>query len=88
MVSKSWSGDRLRVFSKKEVHDMKCNMGKTDKVVRIVVGVVIAVLGIAFKSWWGLLAVIPLGTAVAGWCALYVPFKISTAKKETAAKKA
>jgi len=67
---------------------MKCNMGKTDKVVRIVVGVVIAVLGIAFKSWWGLLAVIPLGTAVAGWCALYVPFKISTAKKETAAKKA
>ena len=88
MVSKSWSGDRLSVFSKKEVDDMKCNMGKTDKVVRIVIGVVIAVLGIAFKSWWGILAVIPLGTAVAGWCALYVPFKISTAKKETAAKKA
>ena len=66
---------------------MKCNVGKTDKVVRIVVGIVIAVLGIAFKSWWGLLAVIPLGTAAAGRCCLYVPLKISTVKKETAAKK-
>ena len=67
---------------------MTCNIGKTDKVARIVIGIVIAVLGIAFKSWWGLVAVIPLGTAAVGWCCLYVPFKISTVKKETATKKA
>ena len=67
---------------------MTCNVGKSDKVIRIVIGIVIAVLGIAFKSWWGLLALIPLGTAAVGWCPVYVPFKISTAKKETKAKKA
>jgi len=67
---------------------MNCNIGKTDKIVRIVAGIVIAAVGIAAKSWWGLLAVIPIGTAVVGWCPLYVPFKISTAKKETAEKKA
>jgi hypothetical protein len=66
---------------------MTCNIGKTDKVVRIVIGLVIAVLGIAFKSWWGLLAVLPLGTTAVGWCPVYVPFKISTAKKETETKK-
>jgi len=68
--------------------DINCNIGKTDKIVRIVAGIVIAAVGIAAKSWWGLLAVIPIGTAVVGWCPLYVPFKISTAKKETAEKKA
>jgi hypothetical protein len=67
---------------------MTCNIGKTDKIVRIVAGIVIAAAGIAFKGWWGLIAVIPLGTALAGWCPLYVPFKISTAKKETKTGKA
>jgi hypothetical protein len=67
---------------------MKRNMGRTDRVIRIVIGIVVAALGIAFKSWWGLLAVIPLGTAAIGWCALYAPFKISTAKKETKTEKA
>ena len=67
---------------------MTCNMGKTDRGIRLVIGIVIAVLGIYFKSWWGLLAVLPLGTAAIGWCALYAPLKISTVKKETEAKKA
>jgi hypothetical protein len=66
---------------------MTCNIGKSDKMVRIVVGIVIAILGIAFKSWWGLLAIIPLGTALISWCPLYVPLKMSTVKKETEAKK-
>ena len=66
---------------------MTCNIGKTDKMIRIVAGIVIAILGIAFKSWWGLLAILPLGTTAIGWCPLYVPLKISTAKKEGDAKK-
>jgi Inner membrane protein YgaP-like, transmembrane domain len=77
----------LTPFDKMEAADMKCNIGKTDKMIRIVIGIVIAILGIAFKSWWGLLAIIPLGTAAVGWCALYVPLKISTAKKVTEEKK-
>ena len=65
---------------------MTCNMGKTDRGIRFVIGIVIAALGIYFKSWWGLLAILPLGTAAIGWCALYVPLKISTAKKATETK--
>jgi hypothetical protein len=61
---------------------MTCNMGKADRGIRAVLGVVIIALGIVFKSWWGVVGIIPLATAAMGWCPGYVPFKISTAKKE------
>jgi hypothetical protein len=63
---------------------MTCNIGKTDKIIRVIAGLVIAVLGFYFKSWWGLLAIIPLLTAAIGNCPLYIPFKISTIEKKKA----
>lgn len=59
---------------------MKCNVGKTDKIIRIIVGLAIGAAGLYFNSWWGLLGIIPLGTALFGRCGLYVPFGISTRK--------
>ena len=59
---------------------MKCNVGKTDKVIRIIVGLGIGAAGIYFKSWWGLIGILPVFTALAGWCPLYLPFRISTCK--------
>lgn len=59
---------------------MKPNMGKFDRVIRIIIGIIIAVIGIYFKSWWGLLALIPFAAAALSFCPLYVPFKISTTK--------
>ncbi|MCX6555895.1 MAG: DUF2892 domain-containing protein [Candidatus Aminicenantes bacterium] len=61
---------------------MTCNVGKTDRIVRVIVGAGIAALGFYFKSWWGLLAIVPLLTAAIGFCPLYVPLKISTVKKK------
>jgi hypothetical protein len=61
---------------------MTCNMGTADRVIRLVIGVAIAALGFYYKSWWGLLAIIPLATAALGFCGLYVPLKISTIKKK------
>ncbi len=60
---------------------MKRNMGKVDKTIRIVAGVVIIILGIVFKSWWGLIGVLPIAISVVGFCPVYAPFKISTMKK-------
>ena len=60
---------------------MKCNVGKTDKIIRWVIGIVIAILGIYYQSWWGLLAIIPIATAIFGFCGLYVPLKINTCEK-------
>jgi len=61
---------------------MKCNIGPVDRLIRIIIGLVIAVLGVVFDSYWGLIGLIPLATGLFKWCPLYVPFKISTAKKE------
>jgi hypothetical protein len=54
------------------------NVGNLDRIIRIILGVVIFVLGIAAQSWLALLAVIPLGTALVGWCPLYRLFGMNT----------
>jgi Inner membrane protein YgaP-like, transmembrane domain len=57
------------------------NVGSTDKIIRIVLGVAIGAWGIWAQNWWGLIGLVPLGTALMGWCPAYFPFKINTAKK-------
>lgn len=61
---------------------MKCNMGKGDRIFRAFVGIAALGAGFYFQSWWGLLGLIPLGTALVGWCPAYVPFNFSTAPKD------
>ncbi|MGD9661276.1 MAG: DUF2892 domain-containing protein [Porticoccaceae bacterium] len=57
---------------------MKCNVGKTDRILRVIAGLVIITLGVIYQSWWGLLGVIPLTTATLGWCPAYIPFGFSS----------
>ena len=59
---------------------MKCNVGKTDKIIRVIIGLIIIVIGFYFKSWWGAVGVIPIFTAAIGWCPAYLPFGISSCK--------
>jgi hypothetical protein len=64
---------------------MKMNVGKTERVIRFVVGVVIVVIGIAYQSWWGLVGLVPIATALVGWCPPYALLGIDT--RPVAAKK-
>ncbi len=57
---------------------MKRNVGNTDRIVRIVLGLALIALGLYFGTWWGLIGLVPLATAAIGWCPLYAPFGIST----------
>ncbi|MFC1493618.1 DUF2892 domain-containing protein [candidate division KSB1 bacterium] len=61
---------------------MTCNVGKADRIFRIVLGIIIISAGIYFKSFWGAIGLIPLTTAALKWCPLYLPMKLSTAKKD------
>lgn len=66
---------------------MKKNVGSTDKVVRIVLGLIIIALGINYQSWLGIIGLVPIFTALIGWCPAYLPFGISTCKtKESQSK--
>ena len=57
---------------------MKCNVGKTDRILRTVVGLAALAAGIYFKSWWGAVGLVLLATAVFRFCPAYVPFGLST----------
>jgi hypothetical protein len=62
---------------------MKCNVGKSDKILRVLIGLIIIGTGFYFKSWWGGIGIVPILTAVIGWCPLYTPLRISTCKIKT-----
>ena len=61
---------------------MKQNVGSTDKIIRIILGILIAALGYYFKSWWGLIALIPFLTALISFCPIYPIFGHSTKKEK------
>ncbi|MFC1553655.1 DUF2892 domain-containing protein [candidate division KSB1 bacterium] len=58
---------------------MKCNVGKTDMIFRIIAGILVIAAGYYFKSWWGLIGLTFILTASLKWCPAYLPFKFSTA---------
>jgi hypothetical protein len=61
---------------------MKINIGSTDRILRLVAGIGIAIGGIIFESYWGLIGVVLLATAVFRFCPLYPLLGINTDKKE------
>lgn len=66
---------------------MTTNIGGLDRVLRIVAGVVLLVLGaVGPLGWWGLVGLVPLGTALIGFCPVYPILGINTcpAKKRAA----
>jgi hypothetical protein len=57
---------------------MKCNVGNTDKAIRLFLALVIGAVGFYFKSWWGLVAIVPLVTGLISFCPLYTILGLST----------
>ena len=53
---------------------MQKNVGSVDRILRIVVGVVLIALVFVMPDLanpWGWIGVVPLGTALIGWCPAY-----------------
>lgn len=67
---------------------MKKNIGSADKIIRILVALLIGglyfshVISGTLALVLAVLAVVFLATAVVGFCPLYLPFGISTRKKD------
>jgi hypothetical protein len=47
------------------------NLGKVDRILRSGIGLALFGVGLFFQSWWGALGVVPLLTALNGFCPLY-----------------
>ena len=55
------------------------NVGTIDRVLRVVVGLVLlSLVFVGPKTWWGLVGLVPLLTAMMGSCPLYSIVGLST----------
>jgi len=64
---------------------MTPNVGNLDRVLRIVVGLgLLALIFVGPKTLWGLIGLVPLGTALIGFCPLYKVLGICTDSKQRA----
>ena len=60
---------------------MKQNLGSVDRIIRIIIGIVLLSLIFILDSgarWFGLIGLIPLLTAIIGFCPLYKIFGLSS----------
>ena len=62
---------------------MKCNVGKTEQIVRIVTGVAIVLLGLYFRNCWGLIGLAPIVTGSIRYCPVSDVLRISTCVLKT-----
>ena len=61
---------------------MNPNVGGADRIIRIILGLGLIGWGVATQNWWGAIGVVLLATALAGWCPVYLPLGINTAKRQ------
>ena len=59
---------------------MKANVGETDRIIRIVLGIAIIIAGIVLHTWWGLVGLLPIVTGLIRFCGLYAVLGINTVK--------
>jgi hypothetical protein len=65
-----------------EGNAMKQNIHNIEKIIRVLLGIIIlSLVFIGPKSWWGLIGILPILTGLSGWCPPYQLLGISTCKK-------
>ncbi|PIS27888.1 MAG: hypothetical protein COT43_08195 [Candidatus Marinimicrobia bacterium CG08_land_8_20_14_0_20_45_22] len=47
------------VFNNNQRLAMKCNLRRTDKIVKVFIGLMAILIGFYFKNWWGAIGLIP-----------------------------
>lgn len=61
---------------------MNANIGSIDRYLRILIGILIIGYGFFAKSWWGLIGIVPVITALTKYCPVYGIIKFSTNKEK------
>lgn len=62
---------------------MICNIGTTERIIRAIVGIaLIALVFVGPQTPWGWIGIIPLATAIVGWCPPYALLGINTCRSK------
>lgn len=55
------------------------NVGPVDRAIRLIAGVgLLSLVLVGPQTWWGLVGILPLVTALVGWCPPYALLGIAT----------
>jgi hypothetical protein len=57
---------------------MKTNIGPIDRTIRIIIGAAALATGYFLNSWWGLVGLLPIVTAIVRFCPAYLPLGLNT----------
>jgi hypothetical protein len=57
---------------------MKKNVGNIDRILRLILGAAVLGAGWFFQSWFGLLGLVFIGTALINWCPIYAAIGVNT----------
>jgi hypothetical protein len=78
------AGGHSHPLAASEETSMLRNVGKLDQVIRIVVGLgALSLYFVGPKTPWALLGILPLVTAVGGFCPLYGMLGLSTCRTQS-----
>ncbi len=61
---------------------MKCNVGKTEQIIRIGIGIGIILVGLYYRSWWGIIGIIPIITGSIRYCPISAILGVSTCQTD------
>ena len=62
---------------------MTQNIGNTERAIRAIVGIgLISLVFVGPQTLWGWIGVVPLATAIIGWCPPYAMLGINTSTKK------
>lgn len=59
---------------------MKCNIGKTERIIRVAGGLLLTGAGIFIGGLWAVLGVIVMLTALVGWCPVSAVLGLSSCR--------
>lgn len=66
---------------------MNCNVGTADRALRAIAGIVLlSLVFVGPQTPWGWLGLVPLGTALIGWCPAYKLFGLTTCSADESSK--
>ena len=60
---------------------MIANLGKTDRILRALIGAALIIIGYLYNSWLVIAGGIIFLTSVFSWCPIYAPFNYSSKRK-------
>ncbi|MGE5391021.1 MAG: DUF2892 domain-containing protein [Deltaproteobacteria bacterium] len=59
---------------------MKRNVGDTEQVIRVTLGMLIILAGLYYKSWWGIIGLLPIATGMIRYCPISAILGVSTSR--------